>query len=719
MLSLPRTSSDSSILPVYPQDALPPLPVPPPREQLQRYNSQRSKVSQLSNGSRSSSGSKGSKRPSLSGSESASTLVGSGLERKEGYQDSIHEEVPTAERLGELRKLMARDGLDYYIVPSEDAHGSEYVAPGDKRRQWLSGFTGSAGQAVVSMNNAYLITDSRYWIQATKELDSDYWIMIPAGSPKGPRDWIDWLVDRVRDCKIGIDARMISHSKASTLQSKIQQKGSRLSYPPQNLIDLIWKDRAARPKATIYMQPIEYTGIDASKKLAEVRDWIAAQPPSVPSYSRSPPRPDQMPVGTLVTALPSIAYVLNLRGEDIPFNPLFHAYLYIGFDRTVLFIESVKVEEPIRQYLKQLKVELREYNDIWTFLRRREWGDGKVLITDDTSYAISLMLTHMRYAVAPNKILQMMNIKTEVEIQGMKRAYIRDGVCFVKFLAWLDEKISAGFQITEWEAAFRLTEWRRKSKNYMGLAYENISATGPNASLPHYSPKKDGCLFIDKDTPYLNDSGGQYRDGTCDTTRTVHFGRPTDEQCEAFTRVLQGHIAIDSAIFPTGTVGYQLDVLARKALWQDGLNYAHGTGHGVGSFTTVHEGAGFYEKDVPLQPNHVLTNEPGFYMPEKFGVRIESMLVVRPVTTKREFNGPIWLGFERLTCVPIQTKMVVESMLTKEEREWLREHNRQCLATLEPYLKDDKRTLKWLRREAERPIGQQPSGPGGLRVEWD
>jgi Xaa-Pro aminopeptidase len=312
----------------------------------------------------------------------------------------------------------------------------------------------------------------------------------------------------------------------------------------------------------------------------------------------------------------------------------------------------------------------------------------------------------------------MKGVKCEVEIQGLKRAQRRDGACYVQFLAWMDDKMSKGFEITEWEAAWRLTEFRRKAKNYMGLAYESISASGPNAAIPHYHPLKSDSYIISKDTPYLNDSGGQYRDGTCDTTRTMHYGRPTLEQSEAYTRVLQGHIAIDSAVFPKGTTGAQLDVLARKNLWQDGLNYLHGTGHGVGSFLNVHEGFHGFSSNVPLVPGHVLTNEPGYYKTDDFGVRIESVLVVRSVHTKHTDPDESWYGFERLTSVPIQTRMVLEHMLSKEEKEWLREHNRQCLHSLEDLLQDDKRALKWLRREAERPIGVAPAGPGGVIIDW-
>ncbi|EIN13518.1 Creatinase/aminopeptidase [Punctularia strigosozonata HHB-11173 SS5] len=598
---------------------------------------------------------------------------------------------------------MEKDNLDYYVVPSEDAHGSEYVALSDRRREWVSGFTGSAGQAVVSRSNAYLITDSRYWLQAQVQLDSN-WILIPAGAPDGPKDWVDWI-DRARDSRIGIDARMLSHEKATHLNTLLSRKNSKLVYPPQNLVDLVWKDKPSRSKEPVYVQDIEFTGREATDKLAELRAWIKAQPPA-------------KHIGTLITSLPCIAYLLNLRGNDVPYNPVFQAYLYVGLTDAILFLEPQKVNEDIDEYLKSIGVSRREYNDLWTFLRRREMGEGKVLITPTTSYAISLMLTHFRYTVAPPKVDEMKAVKNETEIEGMRRAYLRDGASFVKWMAWLEHKINSGYSITEYEAGYRLTEYRRHNKNFMGLAYENISAAGPNAALPHYSPTKQTARMIDNVTPYLNDSGGQYRDGTCDTTRTLHFGRPTVEQCEAYTRVLQGHIAIDSAIFPEGTSGAALDVLARRALWKDGLNYLHGTGHGFGSFLNVHEGPHGFSSDVALVPGHVITNEPGFYNAGHWGMRIESALVVRRMKTKREFNPGTWLGFERLTCVPIQTRMVNDKMLTKEEKQWLKDHNRRCYELLEPYLRDDARALKWLKREADRGIGLAGPVPGGLSIDW-
>ncbi|TDL21422.1 Creatinase/aminopeptidase [Rickenella mellea] len=661
---------------------------------------------------------------------SQDTLVGSAFERKINDVDVPKERVETSERLDLLRAQMAKDNLDYYIIPSEDAHGSEYVADWDKRREWISGFTGTAGQAIVSREEAFLITDSRYWLQADNELDMNWKLVkIPQpGSSGGPGTWQQWLVPRVQEnMRIGMDARMISYAKAAQLTKDLQARSAKLVFPPQNYVDLIWKTKPARSKEPIFIQRTSFAGQSASSKLAALREWIAEQPPSKPSYSKGPPTDAQKHVAALVTSLPNIAWILNLRGRDIPYNPVFQAYLLVNVNEgeagggAILFTDMGKVGDDVGSYLEKLGVEVREYNDVWNVLRRPPWGPGKVLISEETSYAISLILTHFRYTVAPSYIDSLKAVKNNVETEGLRAAHLRDGLAYTRWLAWLEDKLARGYEITEYEAAMRLTEFRRGGEYFEGLAYENISASGPNAALPHYSPTRGSAKFISRETPYLNDSGGQYLDGTIDTTRTMHFGRPTQEQCEAYTRVLQGHIAIDSCFFPQGTTGKQLDVLARKALWKEGLNYLHGTGHGFGSFLNVHEGPHGFSSDVELVPGHVITNEPGFYNEGKWGMRIESALLVRQVRTKHEFNGPIWLGFERLTVVPIQTKMVKESLLSREEIAWIKEHNRKCRERLEPLMRDvdDKRALKWLRRESERGIGVVGPGPGNISIDWD
>ncbi|KXN85540.1 putative Xaa-Pro aminopeptidase P [Leucoagaricus sp. SymC.cos] len=666
-------------------------------------------------------------RPPLMASDSTGTLVESALERRiQGDVESIQDKtVNTTERLADLRALMEGADVHYYLVPSGDAHGTEYVAASDKRLEFITGFTGAKGDAIITRDSAYLVTTPQYWARAKAETDKS-WMIIQVGvghddsQDSGHKDWIEFLLTLLsKGQRIGLDARFISHENATVLHRELIGLDCKFSFPSHNLVDLVWKNKPGKPRNLVYIRAMKYTGRDASFKLHKLREWIKAQPPAIPLYVKNrEPTPQQMNVGMLVNSLSCISWTLNLYGIDIPFNPVFHAYLFIGLDKTILFLDSSKVDEAVANYLEKMNVERRNYTDLWPFLRKREWGEGKLLIPQTTSYAISLMLTHLRYTLARNRVEDMMTLKNDTELEGLRKAYIRDGVAFVQFLAWLDNELNSRYDITEWEAAWRIKEFRMRQKKFMGLAYETISASGPNGAIPHYVPKKHSARMIDRDTPYLNDSGGQYRDGTCDTTRTVHFGRPTPDQSEAYTRVLQGHIAIDSMVFPEGTSGSQLDVLARKVWWKDGLNYVHGTGHGFGSVLSVHEGDHGFNSLVPLVPGHVITNETGFYIKGKWGVRIGSALIVRRVQTRHEFNGDVWLGFERLTCVPIQTRMVKESMLTKEEKSWLKEHNQKCWDALRPHLKDDKVALKWLKREVDRGIGIAP-GPVGMAIDWD
>ncbi|KIJ40961.1 hypothetical protein M422DRAFT_60541 [Sphaerobolus stellatus SS14] len=606
---------------------------------------------------------------------------------------------------------MAKENIAFYVVPSTDAHGSEYLAPCDKRRQWLTGFTGSAGTAVISMGEAYLFVDSRYYIQAARQLDEN-WTLMKVGWD-GMKNWDDWLIDHARGVKIGIDSRMISLEATNKLVAALTPRASSLMFPWQNLVDLIWKERPVRPKDPIYVQPIQFTGEDAKRKLGRIREWITKSAPMTERFSTNPPKEKDIPIAAFLADLADIAYTLNLRGSDIPYTPVFMSYLFITMENAILFIENGKISEEVREYLTELGVQTKEYSEVWPFLRSKDWGAGKVLISPDVPYTVARSLTSLRYSVAPPFVAVRRMVKNEVELAGMERAYLRDGAAMVQWFAWLDEKVSQGYEIDEYQAAMRLKEFRAQGELYQGLAYEAIAASGPNAALPHYVPPRHGSNPIDRKTPFLIDAGGQYRDGTCDTTRTLHFGKPTDPQAEAFTRVLQGHISIDSAIFPEGTSGAKLDVLARRALWQDGY---HGTGHGVGSFLSVlHIGFG---KDVPLEPGNVISNEPGFYLEGDFGVRIESVLAVQRIRTKNEFQGPIWLGFRRLTQVPIQLKMIKASMLSKEERQWVRNHNEECRRKLEPLLREDKRALRWLRKECQ-PAFRSEASVSGVSIEWD
>ncbi|KAF9267675.1 Creatinase/aminopeptidase [Marasmius fiardii PR-910] len=612
-------------------------------------------------------------------------------------EDLKENKVDTTQRLEQLRELMKEHGLDYYVIPTDDAHQSEYVAPVDERRVFISGFTGSAGQAIVSAEKAYLVTDSRYWLQAEREIDNN-WELVKARAPGLPKDWSKWLLVHAKNARVGIDARYIPHSTAVVLAGRLKKLGSELVFPDENFVDAIWKDQPSRSQEPVSLHPLKFTGEHARDKLRRLREWIRQQP--VDLYALDSDDSEQ-PVATVISSLPHIAWMLNLRGRDIPYNPVFFSYLVVGAERATLFIDPDKVSEGVHLYLSSLDVDVRPYDDIWGYLKTHEWGDeGKAIISSETSHAIARAITTPKLLVLPSQVEIMMAIKNEVEIEGFRKAHLRDGVCFSRFLAWLEAEIAKGTKITEWEAAEWLDKERSKAEYNMGLAYANISASGPSAASPHYGPTKETARVIDTKTPYLNDSGGQYLDGTCDTTRTVHFGTPTDDQCEAYTRVLQGHIAIDTAIFPEGTTGLELEVLARNKLWKRGLTYLHGTGHGFGSYMNVHEGPQGFGIHIPFRLGHVVTNEPGFYQPEQFGVRIESSLVLKRVKTKGNFGGDIWLGFERLTRVPIDTRMVKKESLTADEKRWLKDHNELCLKDLTPLLKADKRAMEWVERQA-------------------
>ena len=307
--------------------------------------------------------------------------------------------------------------------------------------------------------------------------------------------------------RIGIDARMISWAVASVLNTAVQRKGAKLVFPTQNLVDLVWKTKPARSKEVINVHSRRFAGQDAESKIAQIRRWIGNHPPARPSYAKitTAPTDSERHVATLIANLSNIAWVLNLRGRDVPFTPVFHAYLFIGLDSAILFVDPAKVDESVRDHLDGLGVEVHEYNEVWQFLRRHSWGKGRVLISDDTSYAISLLLTHFWYTVdpSPSYVDSLKAIKNPTETEGLRNAYLRDGAAYVKWLAWLEDKLNSGYEITEWEAANRLTEYRRKNELFEGLAYENISASGKNAALPHYKATKGSAAVINKDTPYL------------------------------------------------------------------------------------------------------------------------------------------------------------------------------------------------------------------------
>ncbi|KAJ6538492.1 Creatinase/aminopeptidase [Mycena vulgaris] len=586
--------------------------------------------------------------------------------------------------LSHLRALLTENKLDAYVIPNEDEHGSEIPAASELRRGFMTGFHGTAGLAVVTQTDALLFVDSRYWIAAEEAMDPALWelrkfdprAMVPGG-------FQDYLCNLPAGSRIGVDARLIPPALKASLDVGLPA-GSQLVCQLENLVDQVWHNKPMRSTDPVNVHPLKFSGRAADSKIAELRETIAAYS-STASY--------------LVTPLDDLAWFLNLRGNDMFNQPFFYAYLYVSATDAVFFIDPRKVTAEVKSYLTSLGVQIQAYGTVWDFLQAETQRDpkSKVFVDPKASYAV-IQALQSKATVIASPINTAKAIKNDVEIQGFYNANLRDSVAMVRWYGWLEEQVVKKKKaVTEYEAERKLNEYRSMQKYWAGDG-SFISAYGPSAALPHYEAEEDNCLVIGRDAPYLIDSGQQYFDASIDTTRTVHFGTPTKEHKRAFTRVLQAHIAVDALIFPAGTSATNLDGIVRHHLWKDGMNFGHGPGHGIGSFGVIHESSTGISVPFVLKPGHVVTNEPGFYDEGKFGCRIESTIVAIKKTTRREFGGAIWMGFDRCTMVPIQSKLVEFSLLTKEEKAWLDAHNGLCYEKLRPLLKEagDKRAAALL-----------------------
>ncbi|ORY69496.1 metallopeptidase family M24 [Pseudomassariella vexata] len=593
------------------------------------------------------------------------------------------EKVDTSGRLAELRKLMAEHKVDVYIVPSEDAHSSEYIAHCDARREFISGFTGSAGCAVITHDKAALATDGRYFNQASKQLD-DNWLLLKQGIQDVPT-WQEWSAEQSAEGKVvAVDPTLLTAGTAKKLAEKIKKSGGKELVPiPDNLVDAVWaSERPARPSEAVIHLDDKYAGKDVKYKLTDLRKELEKR----------------KSLGFVVSMLDEIAWLFNLRGNDIPYNPVFFSYAIVTADKATLYVDASKLSNGCHTYLGDNGVEIKPYDTIFddtVALREaakanisEEAGESqKFLISNRASWALKRSLggdelvEEIRSPVGDSKA-----VKNEIELEGMRTCHIRDGAALIEYFAWLeDQLITKKATLDEVTAADKLESLRAKQKDFVGLSFDTISSTGANAAVIHYKPEKGNCSIIDPDAVYLCDSGAQYLDGTTDTTRTLHFGTPTEAEIHAYTLVLKGNIALDLAVFPKGTTGFALDCLARQYLWQQGLDYRHGTGHGVGSYLNVHEGpigigTRVQYSEVALAPGNVISNEPGFYEDGSFGIRIENIFMVREVKTKHSFGDKPYLGFEHVTM------------------KWLNDYNADIWAKTHTYFTDDKLTLAWLEK---------------------
>ncbi|WVQ79732.1 hypothetical protein IAT38_001832 [Cryptococcus sp. DSM 104549] len=629
------------------------------------------------------------------------------------------------ERLRDIKKEIEGAKVDWYVVPSEDEHQSEEVGETEKRRQYISGFTGSAGTAVIpasSSSPALLFVDSRYWIQAEQQVPES-WKVVRVGSQGGASGkdavvggWVEWVVNEAEDgAKIGIDPKLISLDLAQSIKSRLADTDSTTELVPlsSNLVDKIHTP-SPRSAGPILPYPIDLSGEDTPSKLARVRDALSSRVSS--SLTKTSPS-----WVYILPTLPAIAWLLNFRcPDDIPFCPVAYAYVVLTEERCVVFVDEAKLsEKELRQRWKGENVEVRGYGveEVGKFVKElveegKKEGEGKggkvkVLAPRECSWALAeeCSPTAIQTILCPVDTLKA--VKNRTEQQGFRSAYLRDGRAMVRWMAWLEKTIlQENRKVGEWAAAQTLTRYRAKETFFAGLAYEDISASGPNAALPHYAPQRGKDRLIDPDATYVIDSGAQYLDATIDTTRTLYFGKdPSPEIKRAYTRVLQGHIAVSLSTFPRGMTADRLNMIARGPLYQDGLDFGHGIGHGVGSYLAVHENP-MFSRTSAFEPGHITTIEPGYYKEGEFGIRIESVLLCKPIVlpdnpdSLKETN---FLRWERITQVPIQTSLVDWSLLAKYEMRWLNKHNKQVEEALEPLLQadEDRDAREWLKRECK------------------
>lgn len=591
------------------------------------------------------------------------------------------------DRLKAVRKEMKARGMDAWLVPSTDPHLSEYVPDCWQRRPWVSGFTGSAGDIVITASWAGLWTDGRYFLQASQELDGTGIELMKIGVAGVPTIE-EFLAGRLKTgAVVGCDPQVLSVSRAEQLALRLKESGRRLRLSTVNLVDRVWEDQPPMPRQPMRVHPRRYSGETIARRLSRVRAEMVG-------------------VGAdahVLSALDAIMWTTNLRGRDVECNPVAISYLAIERNRATLYVDPVQVTPAIKKHLGR-HVSLRPYHEAGKGLRELAARSDVVWVDDgDCTRWVLDRLRGVTLHRAMSCVTFMKSRKNPVEQAGMRVAHIRDGVAMVRFLCWLDENIGRR-KITEMSAAQRLLEFRAEGENFQGLSFPTISGYAAHGAIIHYSVDASTDVELKARGIFLVDSGAQYLDGTTDITRTILLGKSaTREQQDRFTRVLMGHIELGRVKFPAHTRGLRLDTLARMYLWEAGLDYRHGTGHGVGAHLNVHEGPmaiGPRCSGVSIVEGNVISNEPGYYEDGAFGIRIENLLLVQDAE-KLSRNGERWYHFEDLTLCPIDQRLIEPSLLSDAHRKWLDEYHRRVRRTLSPLLGVDDR--RWL-KEACRPL---------------
>ena len=577
------------------------------------------------------------------------------------------------ERVEKLRTFMRGENLDAFIVVSSDPHSSEYVADCWKSREWISGFDGSAGTVVVTMDKALLWTDSRYWLAAEKSLAGTGYDLMKDGAAETP-SITEWLCGNLPDgARVGVDGTVCSIAETKAWNSELSAAGIVLAAVTDPFA-VIWDSRPKLPMGVVDILPLEHAGESTKEKLSRLRAALASQGAD----------------GVLLTMLDEVAWMTNLRGCDVDYNPVFVVYMLVTANAATLFVPNEKLTPAVSEYLANEGVGLAEYGDVWSALREYE-GATMLLQPNRCNRAVLENLNTACYPLFENSpVATMKAVKNEVEIAGFKKAMLSEGIAMVKLLRWLKPAVEQG-GVTELDVDNKLTELRSEDENFRGLSFATIAAYGANAAIVHYEPTPADNATLAPRGFLLLDCGGQYLGGTTDITRTIPLGELTDEEREDYTRVLKGHISLAMAKFPKGTCGTQLDVLARQWLWSAGENYLHGTGHGVGHFLNVHEGPHQIRMNhmpAHLLPGMTVTNEPGLYKAGRHGIRIENTMLVQQYC-ESEFGT--FYQLEPLTLCPIDTAPVIPEILGCEAISYLNNYNAMVREVLSPYLGEDDR----------------------------
>lgn len=588
------------------------------------------------------------------------------------------------QRLESLREVMRREHLSAFIFPSTDAHQSECVADHWQGRTWISGFNGSAGTAVVTMKSAALWTDSRYFLAAEEQLKGTEFQLMKL-KIEGTPTISEWLAQELQgeNAEVGLDGMVNSYHETMGLIADLRKSGGitvRTNFDP---LGLIWTDRPAIPANPVEIQPMEFAGESVASKISRIRTALRQRHAD----------------GMLISALDDIAWTLNLRGTDVHCVPVFVSYLLISSQQVSLYVDSAKINDEVKAYLTENGISLYPYNKVAEGLER--YSEYNILLDgDETSYFLWKTVKCQEIIAGNSPVPAMKAQKNDREIAGFRQAMLRDGVAMVKFLRWLKPAVEAGGQ-TEISIDRKLTSLRAEQHLFRDISFDTIAGYQAHGAIVHYEATPETDVALKPEGLILIDSGAQYQDGTTDITRTIALGPVTDEMKHVYTLVLKGHIQLELAKFPDGASGTQLDALARECMWREGYNYLHGTGHGVGSYLSVHEGPHQIRmewKPTPLRAGMTVTDEPGLYLSGKFGVRIENTLLIKDYQTT-EFGK--FLQMESLTLCPIDLTPVDFSMLQPEEIEWLDIYHRDVFEKLSPYLEGE--DLEWL-REATRPV---------------